>query len=141
MILYQAVVIGCYCATFFIYLVYIPVFIGGGTMFDARVFGNNCRLQMQEQGVDKKTFAESLGFTGSDVEKLLDGRLVLYKDDITDISKFFHLQEDDMLENKGDSMYKGVGFMHCMGDFKDSASKDLILDIFDQYCTLEECTE
>ena len=110
-------------------------------MDDARVFGNNCRLQMQEQAISEKSFAEKLGFSDLDVKKILDGRLTLFKDDIRDIATFFRLTEKEMFEDRGADAYKGVGFMHCMGDFINPESRDLILDIFDQYCTLKECTE
>lgn len=36
---------------------------------DARVFGNNCRLQMQKQKISEKSFAKKLGFSESDVKK------------------------------------------------------------------------
>lgn len=110
-------------------------------MDDARVFGNNCRLQMQKQAISEKRFAEKLGFSDLDVKRILDGRLVLFKDDIRDIAALFHLTEKEMFEDHGDGAYMGVGFMHCMGEFINPENRDLILNIFDQYCTLKECTK
>lgn len=108
---------------------------------DARVFGNNCRLQMQKQKISEKSFAKKLGFSESDVKKILDGRLALFKDDIRDIAALFHLSEEEMFEDRGTGAYNGIGFMHCMGEFVNPKNRDLILDILDQYCTLKECTE
>ena len=111
------------------------------TVNDARVFGNNCRLQMQKQAISEKCFAEKLGFSDLDVKKILDGRLALFKDDIRDIAALFHLTEKEMFEDLGTDAYNGVGYMHCMGEFINPENRDLILDILDQYCTLKECAE
>lgn len=110
-------------------------------MDDARIFGNNCRALMQSQKISEDRFAESLGFSIVDVKKMLDGRMALYKDDVCDIAAFFHVPKDDLFIERGEDVYTGNEFMHCMGDFKNPENKQLILDIFDQYCTLKECVE
>lgn len=55
----------------------------------ARVIGNNCKLQLNEKGISKEEFAEALGYSYFDVEKLCDGRLYATQDDIDDIAEFF----------------------------------------------------
>ena len=96
---------------------------------------------MQSRKISEDRFAESLGFSTVDVKKLLEGRMALYKDDVCDIAAFFHVPKDDLFIERGEDVYTGNEFMHCMGDFKNPENRQLILDIFDQYCTLKECVE
>lgn len=108
---------------------------------DVRLFGNNCQLQMQKNKIDKSEFAEKLGYSDDEVKKLLEGKLPLFNEDIKDIAAFFNISESEMFKNYGDQAYNDAGCMHCMRDFINPENKELILDIFDQYCTLEECIE
>lgn len=121
---------------------FVKWFVGGGKMYDdVRLFGNNCQLQMQKNNIGKSEFAEKLGYSDDEVKKLLEGKLPLFNDDIKDIAAFFNISESEMFKNYGDQAYNDAGCMHCMGDFINPENKELILDIFDQYCTLEECIE
>ena len=92
-------------------------------------------------GKTMRYFAEKLGYSDDEVKKLLEGKLPLFNEDIKDIAAFFNISESEMFKNYGDQAYNDAGCMHCMGDFINPENKELILDIFDQYCTLEECIE
>lgn len=107
----------------------------------SRIIGNNCRLQLIQNNVSADTFADALGYSLSDVEKLCDGRLFVTEKDVADIADYFGISEDDLYRDYGQAQYTGESFMHCMGQFKREENKDLILDIFDMYCDLKEALE
>ena len=101
-----------------------------------RVFGNNCKLQLKNQNIDEKKFADTLGYSPSDVKKLLDGRLFITEEDENTIAHFFSVPTKELFVEKRDE-YKGEEFLHCMTEF-DAADEDEILNIFDMYCDLQE---
>lgn len=101
-----------------------------------RIFGINCRLLMAEQGISSKEFAEKLGYSRSDVKRLL-----LFTDDIKDIAEFFRKNPDKMFEFRGTDEYKRCGLPQCIGNFSNPENMDFVMDLIDQYCTLAECVE
>ena len=98
-------------------------------------------MLMMEQEISQKKFAEKLGYSKLDVKRLLDGRLVLFNDDIRDIAVFFRKLPDEMFEIRGTDEYKGSGFPQCIGNFSNPENMEFVLDLIDQYCTLSECVE
>ena len=107
-------------------------------MSEARVLGNNIRLLLNNNGIDKSTFADALGYSRLDVDKLCDARLFTTEDDIKDIADFFGIEPSDLLAWRDDAEYKGAGFLLCMGKFTRPENKEKILNIFDMYCDLKE---
>lgn len=107
-------------------------------MNEARVIGNNIRLLLNNSGIEKSVFADALGYSLMDVDKLCDARLFTTEEDIQDIANFFAINPSDLLVCKDDSEYKGNGFLHCMGKFTNPENKEKILSIFDMYCDLKE---
>ena len=97
-------------------------------MDEMRIFGNNCRLLMMEQGISQKKFAEKLGYSKSDVKRLLDGRLLLFDDDIRDIAAFFSKTRDEMFEIRGTDEYKGSGFPQCIGNFSNPENMEFHIE-------------
>lgn len=104
----------------------------------ARILGNNCKMLLNEKGISKEEFAEQLGYSYFDVEKLCDGRLYTTEEDIRDIATFFEVTTEELCMEQDGDRYKGVGFMHCMGQFKKKENREKILDILDMYCDLKE---
>lgn len=107
-------------------------------MENTRVLGNNITLLLNQNGIAKELFAEAVGYSLYDVQKLCDSRLFADDEDVEEIAKFFDISVDELLTNHGDDAYKGEGFMHCMGKFKNPKNKEKILDIFDMYCDMKE---
>jgi hypothetical protein len=114
---------------------------GGINMETARVLGNNINLLLNQKSITKDTFANALGYSFFEAQKLCDARLYATKEDVNDIAKYFDVSTDYLFTDQGNEVYKGVGFMHCMGQFKRPENKDKILDIFDMYCDMKEALE
>lgn len=107
-------------------------------MRDARVMGNNIKLMLKKKEISKETFAEKLGYSLFDVQRLCDARLFASQEDIDDISSYFQITPDELFYEHPPEMYMGNGFLHCMNNFKNNQNKDFILDMFDMYCDLKE---
>ena len=110
-------------------------------MRSERILGSNIKLLLNERGVSTEEFAESLGYSFFDVQKLCDARLFTTEDDIKDIANYFNVAVEDLYFDQGDSKYTGEGFIHCIGQFKSYENKQKVLDIFDMYCDLKESLE
>lgn len=107
----------------------------------ARVLGDNVRLLLLQHGNDKEAFAEQLGYSLLDVEKLCDARLFTTEEDVKDIASYFEVQPEYLYTRQDESIYTGDGFLDCMGQFKNPENRELILDIFDMYCDVKEALE
>lgn len=107
-------------------------------MGSLRVIGNNCKIQLEKNNIDKPTFAEKIGYDEYDVEKLLDGRLFVSEDDLRDIATELKISVSELCTDCGNQVYMNSGFIHCMGPFKHAENQEEILDIFDMYCDLQE---
>lgn len=110
-------------------------------METARVFGNNIRYYLNQQGISVGDFAEKLGYSFYDAQKLLDGRLFVTQQDMQDIAEVICVSQEELQTIKEDGSYVGEGFMDCMGKFKNPENQDKILDIFDMYCDIKEAAE
>ena len=103
-----------------------------------RVIGNNCRYLMNMHEISEDVFANELGYTTSDVKKLLDGRLFVNDQDIRNIAAYFGVDDEYMLMDHGNAVYSGPGFLHCIDRFISDENREKVLDIFDMYCDLKE---
>lgn len=110
-------------------------------MDKARVLGDNIRLLLAQSDNRKEAFAENLGYSPLDVEKLCDARLFTTEEDVKDIAEFFAIELEQLYIRQDESVYKGEGFLHCMGQFKRPENREKILDIFDMYCDMKEALE
>lgn len=104
----------------------------------ARIVGNNCKLQLMKDNISKQQFADALGYSEYDIDKLCDGRLFTTEEDIEDIAKFFGIDTQKLYEELDAKEYVGDDFIHCMGQFKSISNREKILDILDMYCDLKE---
>lgn len=93
---------------------------------------------MAAMAVHDKNFAEKLGYSTDEVDRLCDARLAVTHEDIREIADFFSCSVDSMFLRRDEAEYVGTGFLHCMGQLKDSDDREKILNIFDMYCDLLE---
>ncbi len=104
----------------------------------ARVIGDNIKLLLQQKNIEKKVFAEAMGYSPYDIAKICDGRLFITDEQLNKIASFFHVSKEVMMKRCDENQYTGAGFMECMGTFKKEDNKDKVLDILDMYCDLKE---
>lgn len=104
----------------------------------ARVLGNNITLLLRKKNIPKETFANALGYSVPEVQKLCDARLFTTDEDVEDIAEYFDVTRSELCTDLGDDVYTGDGFMHCMGKFHNPENKEKILDFFDMYCDMKE---
>lgn len=106
----------------------------------ARVLGNNITLLLNQRGITKESFADALGYSLYEVQKLCDARIFTAEEDVEEIAKYFQIPKNDLyIDNK--EKYFGEGFMDCMGKFKRPENREKVLDIFDMYCDIKEILE
>lgn len=104
----------------------------------ARILGDNIKLLLKENGISKEAFANALGYSVSEVERLCDARLATTEEDIQDIAAYFSCEPEELFARKDEKAYEGAGFLHCMGQFKNPDDREKILNIFDMYCDVIE---
>ena len=105
-----------------------------------RIIADNCRVLMQKNGISKEKFAEALGYSAADVDKLLEGRLLITEKDLEDIADFLGAGKED-ISAEWDSMdYNVEGCMHGL-PFSEDENRDKVLDILETYIDLKEIYE
>ena len=103
-----------------------------------RVFGQNMSYYMDERKISPETLAEKLGYSKEEVIRAMDSRLFLDGDEKRQISEalgvpLIDLTSDRQLIEKVDN-----GSIEYRGKFSDSNNRDLILNLFDAYCDIQE---
>ena len=107
-------------------------------MKEERILGNNIKVLLKDNGVEVSQFANQLGYSTDDVERLCEGRLFSDNQDIRDIAAFFHISVDDLMQRKTDSEYEIAECIHYNHTFKEEQNLDTIMDIFDIICDIKE---
>lgn len=78
-------------------------------MDKARVLGDNVRLLLAQKEEEKAAFAEKLGYSLLDVEKLCDARLYTTEEDVKDIADYFSVEPGFLYVRRDESEYSGCG--------------------------------
>lgn len=107
-------------------------------MNEARVLGNNVRVLLGDNGIEQSTFANKLGYSEEEVQRLLEGRLYAAEEDMEDIAAFFGVSVSYLHTRLDAARYQNAGCIHCNNDFKNEGNQELILDIIDMYCDVKE---
>lgn len=107
-------------------------------MKEERIIGNNIQLLLNDKHIEKNIIANALGYSVSDITRICQGRVFLTMNEIEDISSYFDVKVDDLLTAKSDEEYERAGCIHYNHTFKNQANLDMIMDIFDLVCDIEE---
>ncbi|MGN0161356.1 MAG: helix-turn-helix domain-containing protein [Lachnospiraceae bacterium] len=107
-------------------------------MREARILGSNVKVLLKNTANKVDDFAERLGYSYADVEKLCEGRLYSDMDDIKDIADYFCVTVDELLTRKSDKEYQLAGCVHYNHTFKEDENQDKIFDLFDMVCDIRE---
>lgn len=101
-------------------------------MKDLRLLGSMIKKLSKEQNVKLE---DVLGWNRDQVAAVFDGRLFPSFSELEQLSSIFKVSVDDLL--RGDEVYYSQDFVHCMGSFEKPQNREMILDIIDDYITLQ----
>lgn len=104
----------------------------------SRVFGHNLRFYLNQKGMRPEQLAKKLGYSEYEIQKMMDARLFLDRQEQQQIAKALDVSLDVMYESQKDHIYESVGCFECRGKFSTANNKKIILDLFDVYCDVQE---
>lgn len=104
----------------------------------SRVFGNNLRFYLEQKGMQPEQLAKKLGYSEHEIQKMMDARLFLDRQEQQQIADTLNVPLDVMYEPQKDHIYESVGCFECRGEFSTADNKKVILDLFDVYCDIQE---
>jgi len=100
------------------------------------MLGRNIQLDMEKKAICEKDFAQKLGYSLSELKKLLEGKLLLAKNDLENIALQLGESYDELVRERSKEEYEAI--FDCMGYFSDEENEDKILDLIDMYIELKE---
>lgn len=104
----------------------------------SRVFGNNLRFYLNRKGMQPKQLAEKLGYSELEMQKIMDARLFLDRQEQEQVAEALDVSLDILYEPQEDQLYESVGCFECRGEFSSAQNKKIIFDLFDVYCDIQE---
>ena len=104
----------------------------------SKVFGNNLRFYLQQKGIGIGQFADKLGYSEHEIQKIMDARLFLDSQEKEQIAEALEMTVDALYEPLEDRCYESAGCFECRGEFSTEENKEAILDLFDVYCDIQE---
>lgn len=112
---------------------------GGPKMnYKGRVFGQNLSFYMDKQGISPEEMAEELGYTVNEIYNIIDARQYVSMAEKKNIANILKISVDDLIteNNTFDNPC-----LECRGNFTTLENKNLILDLFDSYCDIQQLLE
>lgn len=103
-----------------------------------RVFGNNLKYWLHQEGIDESDFANELGYSDYELQKIIGARLIIDQTEKQEIAAKLGKKLEEMYLVREPSEYEAVGCMECRGDFSDEENRTKVLDLFDVYCDVQE---
>ena len=105
-------------------------------MNNSRIIGNNISLELTKQSIDIIEFGKKIGFSVSDVHKLVEGRLFIPPFQLSKIADALGITKAEVIENRGMAEYNSL--IHNFRDFQNEENQELVLDLIDMYADLAE---
>ena len=105
-------------------------------MNNSRIIGNNINLELKKQSMEMQDFGNKLGFSLSDVHRLIEGRLFIPPTQLSKIADILGITKEQILANQGMQKYNSL--VHNFRDFKNEENQELVLDLIDMYADLAE---
>lgn len=104
----------------------------------SRVFGNNLRFYLKQKRMQPEWLADRLGYSLYEIQKIMDARLFLDRQEQEQIAKALDMSVARLYEVLEDEVYESAGCLECRGKFSTAEHKKEILDLFDVYCDIQE---
>ena len=101
-----------------------------------RTFGENVYRLMIKNGFDSNSLATTLGYKADEVRKFFDARLFLDDEERKNIAKVLNTTVEDLYK-EAEPEPEG-NYIEYRGSFTSQDNKNLILDMFDTYCDIQE---
>lgn len=105
---------------------------------ESRVFGSNLRFYLKQKEMQPQQLADRLGYSEYEIQKMMDARLFLDKQEQEQIASVLEVSLDTLYEPLEDECYERAGCIECRGEFSTAENKKEILDLFDVYCDIQE---
>ena len=105
-------------------------------MNNSRIIGNNVKLELNSHSMNLAEFGEKIGFSLTDVKKLIEGRLFVPPFQLAKIADALKITKEQLIEDRGMEEYSSL--IHNFRDFKNESNQELILDLIDMYADLAE---
>ena len=105
-------------------------------MNNSRIIGNNVKLELIAHSMELSELGEKIGFSLSDVKKLVEGRLFIPPFQLTKIADALGITKNRLIEDRGMEEYSSL--IHNFRDFKNESNQELVLDLIDMYADLAE---
>lgn len=102
----------------------------------SRMLGRNIQLDMEKKGIPEDVFASKLGYTISELKKMLEGKMIIAKSDLENIAKCLGETYAELICARDTEEYEAI--FDCMGSFSDEENEDKILNLIDMYIELKE---
>lgn len=104
----------------------------------SRVFGYNLRFYLKQRKMQPSQLADYLGYSEYEIQKMMDARLFLDRQEQEEIADAIGVSVDELYEVLDDKCYEDAGCLECRGEFSTAENKKKILDLFDFYCDVQE---
>lgn len=104
----------------------------------SRVFGSNLRFYLKQKEMQPKQLADRLGYSEHEIQKVMDARLFLDKEEQGEVADVLEIPLETLYEPLEDKCYESAGCLECRGEFSTAGNKKEILDLFDVYCDIQE---
>ena len=102
----------------------------------SRMLGRNIQLDMETKGISEVDFASKMGYSIPELKKLLEGKMLVAKQDLERIANCLEETYEDLVRMRTKEEYEAI--FDCMGSFSDEENEDKVLNLIDMYIELKE---
>ena len=106
-----------------------------------RLFGNNMQYFMHHDNVTVGALARDLSYNETEVLRIMGARTYV---SVSEQKRIFNYLKRDLSEfmiKRDSKEYETAGCYECRGEFSNPENRDLIFNIFDLYCDVQEALE
>lgn len=102
----------------------------------SRIIGFNIQLELKAKSINQVEFGKNIGFSESDICRLIEGRLFLHPLQLQKIAEVLNIPKNQLLEKRTPEEYNLLN--PSFSDFVDDTNLEFILDLIDNYADLLE---
>lgn len=102
----------------------------------SRIIGFNIQLELKVKSINPIEFGKNIGFSESDIHRLIEGRLFFSPLQLKKIAKVLDIPKNQLLEKRTPEEYNLLN--PSFTDFSSEENLEFILDLIDTYADLVE---